>query len=140
MRSRGPLDILTERQRAAFSELVRVHGPIILKLQLIIALRTAALLTFTFVLTEVMVMRLFIMLVVDTDQGIPSCQLLVELFLGRDELHLVAGATGALLAIRAHLARGSLERHSLVEYGRVWLACHRLQSLVAGRFLTVGSQ
>ena len=131
MRSRCPLNILAERQRAALAELVRVHGPIILKLQLIIALCSTALLTLTLVLTEVMMMRLFIVLVVDTDQGIPSCQLLVELFLGRDELHLVAWATGALLAVRTHLTRCSLERHSLVEYGRVWLAGHRLQSLVA---------
>ena len=142
MRSRCPLEILAEGQRAALAKLVRVHGPVILKLQLIIALRAATLLTLTLVLTEVVMMRLFIMLVIDTDKSISSCQLLVELFLGRDELHLVALATGAaLLAVRAHLlTRCSLERHSLVEHGRVRLAGHRLQSLIAGRFLTIGSQ
>ena len=135
-----PLQILSERQRSTLTQLVRIHRLVVVQIQLIIAFCPSASLTFTLILAEVLMMRHQFILIIDTDQGVPSRELLVELFLCGNELPLIVWATSTLLTIWAHLSRRSLQGHSLVKHGRVRLAGHGLQCLVASRFLTIGSQ
>ena len=76
-----------------------------MEIQFIVALVATAHLTFTLVLTEVLVMSYQLVLVVDADQGISRCELLIELLLRRHDNVASASSLFALRSGACHTRR-----------------------------------